>query len=446
MRRVTLALILLTTVFCKVDWKKMSSTTLSYKTIPEVRFFTGDIALTFVKDGKKTQSTSIVPDFTQLSTIIGYKGKGFDWGIDCKGNDDDKCYVDDKATPSTGSYFGSDYSYLDGRTVANFPGSGDFSGENVGADTGFKIRLLTDTAKSTIYKEHGVLGMAPNSDFYDYILNNFNFGDDQKTIETGVIVFSQDGLTKEAMKGETSGTFDNSNLFMNGHNDDKVNTTIGINTATILEPTEDMPYWALGGMTLQLATETETFKQTFNRVCFAPHYRGTFGILQDDPTTGPFTTFNNSVNALITDSDFSKVPKLVASLSVNDGNDNLMIQFRNEEFIIEANGGVGTFTVFQAASDHSTMAGCKGADLILGRLFFQRNYVIFYRDIADVKNSKIGITQYLPLDKITNSERNVLLGFGLFMITLILIALIVRCTGGKGEEGEGEEDGGYAKV
>lgn len=57
----------------------------------------------------------------------------------------------------------------------------------------------------------------------------------------------------------------------------------------------------------------------------------------------------------------------------------------------------------------------------------------------------IGFTQYLPLDKITNGERVVLMLFGAFMVTLILIALCVRIGKGSGGDGETKAEG-YAKV
>jgi hypothetical protein len=198
------------------------------------------------------------------------------------------------------------------------------------------------------------------------------------------------------------------------------------------------------------------------RLCISPNFSGIFGVSADD-----FNNFKTRIG------DLTKNP--VISMRFNTLKDitkpdlsNLQIEFKTNEYVFTADASAGPkfgiVAVDTSSSDKfiESTGGCRSYDdkgvtkypIVVGRNFVQRNYVLFKAQLKDdkgmpVQNGKryIGFSQYLPLDKITNGERLILLGFGILMVVLIMVALIFRLNSKSDNEGgDANEKDNYAKV
>lgn len=450
----------------------MSTMSLEYKFMEKRPFFTAPFSFTYNQDSEtmKTQSVDMVVDFTSNDIILGNKVTGteannFDWGLDCSAENDLCTAVSGEI--QTGTYQGQfDYKYKTYNTVASLFGGVDLSSEKAN----MQIQMCELPKEFGIpFGKNGVFGMGPKSQFFTYLSNsNYNFfsSDNKQYFDYGLFVFTKDKTTKEQIQqGDKDGLFDFSDLYMKHWNDDKVNATIGINwaeadsTATTWQTTNMASF-----MRYDDGTDSKTATPLFdssNRLCISPNFNGLIGVSQTDA---------NQLSAKI--GDLSKNP--VISLRFDTSKDfdkansnNLQIEFRENEYLVSQEGGNAKFTITmvdtssEAAFIKST-GGCtpyknQAQQLVypyvLGRQFFQRNYVVFRAQLNDeqgqpIQNGKryIGFSQYLPLDKITKSERNFLMIFGCVMVGLIIVALIMRVQKKGGDDNVADENDDYAKV
>ena len=117
--------------------------------------------------------------------------------------------------------------------------------------------------------------------------------------------------------------------------------------------------------------------------------------------------------------------KLIISFN-DDASKPFQIQLNPQDYSFPNSGGKMILSV-QDLSNFPALAGkCQGSDIVLGRLFFNRNMIYFRVNLDG--SAIMYVSQLLPFDRITNTERWVLFAFGLVLILGIIGTVIYKCT------------------
>ena len=413
----------------KLDWQKSSLLYLQYnKTTSGVAYLQGEYTFTYNQTSGIGQAIKVSPLFASNVLLVPSK-EVFGFGIECFSNNSNHCQLNPQQFNITLN--GTQLTYQYAETVSDLG-----SGLNTSSlENGLRVAVVTKKpAGGWPIGKFGVLGLAPSSQLFEYVKNSFDLGENA----AGYFNFSQvvysaeklDVLDSEVKTSKT-GVFDNSQMYLNGLNVEKVNTSLGLNFFKN-DPTEKNEFWGVKNVKINYGGEGVG---QFQQACFAPEWDGSI-----------FTTneqkFESIKNAILGDLKGVTDEKaaLAAAKDLNitwalNSTSNIVIRFRPAEYLKSVNGANSELVV-NAATAAELANACDGADLIFGRLFFLRNYVVFSKGLeGEDTPDLIGITQYMPLDKITSQERLVLLGFGLLMVLLILIALVAKLFKKEGKDG-----------
>ena len=250
--------------------------------------------ITSIKLTKDSGPINMVLDFSQKSSYVGLKKLGrnnmSDIGIPSCG-DKNGCTVLSE-TLVEADYGGFSYNSVEGEVKIALDDLQSLATNN---DYAMKINLMLNKQADAPYKSsYGVLGIAPNSDFLDYVSKAFLWEND-----TIIMKFWANGL----LNGYTANWwdpkyYDGSQLLFNLPAKDS-RVAKNLSEWMPMEPiTPTAKNWVIPSTTLKIMRDKETPLVIFEnqRACFYPNLPLTFYFKEPDSSPGPYTTLLHAVN------------------------------------------------------------------------------------------------------------------------------------------------------
>lgn len=399
---------------------------------------------TLVKDDQ-TQQIHLIPDLSIPETITGLKMEsGLNWGIDCKGKDQDLCILQDG--DKTDSYYGIQYDYQSALTVIDV--SSDFNFKE--ASVTYPVRLikkLTQTGAEWPFGATGVLGISKKSDFINYIISQYNTLEKEKN-EDKEFVFSiymkvNPQNENDRFEGKKQGTFDRSYLTINGFSD----SVLHKDSITPWLKSSDQDFWSIDNVKTTVKQDDDNKQQLSDGLsCLLLSAPGMLVLPKDQVPSFKKFVMNKLCNADSCDkksADISKGPKLIFEFKDSSGNDK-NFEIKPEKFIYQIEGNDQLQIAVNDLEDYADSKCPNGSKIGFGRLFFLEKYLIFKRIEAGPGNVNylIGIGDKIDTDDLSKIWLVYSISLGILGFMVVVFALKTVCLWNRGKKGaSGEEEG-----
>ena len=371
--------------------------------------------------GKKRAGPSVKlrPDVYYSQVLVGRQDSTANWGIYCSTaqNTSSQCLY----TPGqvNGMYRNASYTAEASSTDA-FP---TFGSINAGSSQ-MPIVLVNNPVKDNWpMGDTGVIGLAPNSPFFNYTMNQYNFADNQFAGRNSFVfsfiysLYKDDG---DKFQGQNADTWSYSQLTLNGYDTSRLDTSKP--TAVISQGTNS-PYWYINNVQISAGGQNVLGPV---KACIMNTENFFFGVSNSGGfSNNVFQGLCSSTSTCNYNDMLSSSKKLIISFN-DDASKPFQIQLNPQDYSFPNSGGKMILSV-QDLSNFPALAGkCQGSDIVLGRLFFNRNMIYFRVNLDG--SAIMYVSQLLPFDRITNTERWVLFAFGLVLILGIIGTVIYKCT------------------
>lgn len=410
----------------KTDLKDSVSLDIMYTTKNGLGYEYSSSHLNYNTDKKEPgPQIKLRPDLSYSEVVVGLKDSSAQWGVYCTAspntNTSNNCVYNDKEAQAM--YSNNKFTYKSGSLFAPLVSKVDTGAGKL--DT----RLLVNPPKDQwIMDEAGVWGLAPKTDnkFFNYVFSQYNLDNTRggkQAFDFSMIYFNY--KTDDKFKGANDDTWSYSTLTLNGFEERRVDDSVSKVEIGIDNSQATAGFWTISGIDLLVKDKATTL--TKKVACLSNTQNSMFALSDADKAVFVKQVSQGACGKDSCKWDEAKDYSVTLQFPVESNTVNVIL--KSEDFTYNDNGNLG-FSVGNL-NDWQRDGMCSDQHTLgLGRLFFSKMHVTFtvIRDSDTSLAFKMTLAKLRPVDKITNSERLVLLLFGLTLILAIVGTIIYKVT------------------
>lgn len=419
-----MACLFLGTVLSKTDLKDSVSLDIMYVTKNGLGYEYSTSHANYNSDKKEPgPQVKLRPDVSYSGVTVGKKDSAAGWGIYCATgsatNSSNNCVYVDQAQKTT--YANNQFTY----NAASI-----FLPMSSKIDTGagkLATQLLVNPPKDQWFMDDtGVWGLAPKKDnpFFQYVFSQYDLkSGDKPSFDFSLIYFNY--KTDDKFKGANNDTWSYSTLSLNGYDDSRVDDSVSKVEIAMDTTQPTAGFWTISGV--DLLVKDQATGLTGKSACLSNTQNQMFAMSDADKAI-----FLKQISQAACGKDSCKwdeAKDYSTALQFKSGANTVKVVLKAEDFTYNDNGNLAVSV--GSLNDWQRDSMCSNQHTLgLGRLFFAKMFVYF----SVVKTSdtdmsfKLTLAKLRPVDKITTSERLVLLLFGLALIFAIVGTIVYKMT------------------
>lgn len=427
-----LAFMLISMTIATTDLKDTLTSDILYTTKGDTGFEYTTVHMNYNSDKKIAGGQiKLRPDLSYTGVSVGRKDSPAEWGVYCSKtgatNSSNNCVYTDESRD--GKYMGQAYKNNPAFLFVPLTDKIDTESAKCTAE------MIIDPPKDKWFMDDtGVWGLAPsaNNAFFNYVFRQYKLDkerDGKPTFDFSMIYYNF--KQEDKFKGKQNDTWSYSSLSLNGFEDSRADDSVKKVEILLDNKAPTNGFWTISQATLWVNDKSAVAARD---ACLVNTANTMFAMSDADKASFIKTL---SQSACGKDScTYAEAKDYKTSLEFKSGANNVRIILKPEDYTYDDNGALG---VSIASLDTLKANGQCGAahTLALGRLFFSRVLTTFSVTKVDEGNFQYRITlnEMRPVDKITNSERLVLLVFGLILICAIIGTIVYKVTRKSADEG-----------
>ena len=361
------------------------------------------------------------PDTAVSDVLQGLKTAN-DWGMQCAGEEETNCSVEDPENTQEGEIHGHSFTYVEGSTQFSLgPRKPEFD------SPAMPIKLLTAPEKEDWeYGEAGVLGLSPKSSFWTYlweqylpVKDSFGFSFNLKTAKTNhwYQLF-------EGREGHTEGVFKGSELKISEVPGDLRDWDEPLNWVEGLES-----HWGIKHAKLYISSNT-TVPVHLGQACITSSAKATILSNQAEKLRKEVFNQNCGYDDCGAYTKTTKAPEFYLTFEDREGRHHNLTIGTTEYIYKKEHGGLAAS--IEDISEHSGKACPEGASFGLGRMFLFSKLLVMKLERNGTNSIHFGNYSERPnLAEAENVGNMVKVSLGLILFTLIYLTYL-RSSGDSG--------------